>query len=122
MLYDICKRRGIIKSWSGFLKLPSIYQVWDIRCPKRIEKQFTAHNGPCFSLDWHPEDSSWLASAGRDKIIKVSMNILCMDGAFVYCFQLVCLYIVYSQCACMFCTGGIFVFCVSPADVFVCCI
>ncbi|PVD30506.1 hypothetical protein C0Q70_09773 [Pomacea canaliculata] len=48
-----------------------IVQIWDMRRPDRCEKQFTAHNEPVFSLDWHPEDKSWLATAGRDKMIKV---------------------------------------------------
>ena len=30
-----------------------------------------AHNGPAFGLDWHPEEKQWLATCGRDKIIKV---------------------------------------------------
>ncbi|CAL1528457.1 unnamed protein product [Lymnaea stagnalis] len=47
-------------------------QTWDMRRPDRCEKQFMAHNGPVFSLDWHPaEKTSWLATAGRDKMIKV---------------------------------------------------
>ncbi|CAG5125542.1 unnamed protein product, partial [Candidula unifasciata] len=47
-------------------------QVWDMRRPDRCERQFMAHNGPVFSLDWHPLDRTWwLATAGRDKMIKV---------------------------------------------------
>ncbi|XP_059148991.1 GATOR complex protein WDR24-like [Physella acuta] len=47
-------------------------QIWDMRRPDRCEKQFMAHNGPVFSLDWHPGDKTyWLATAGRDKMIKV---------------------------------------------------
>ena len=39
--------------------------------PDKVEKQFTAHSGPVFSIDWHPEDRNWFATAGRDKTIKV---------------------------------------------------
>ncbi|KAK7484912.1 hypothetical protein BaRGS_00023832 [Batillaria attramentaria] len=46
-------------------------QMWDMRRPDKSERQFTAHNEPVFSLDWHPEDKNWLATAGRDKMIKV---------------------------------------------------
>ncbi|KAK7109667.1 GATOR2 complex protein WDR24-like isoform X2 [Littorina saxatilis] len=48
-----------------------IVQIWDMRRPDRCEKHFTAHNEPVFALDWHPEDKHWLATAGRDKMIKV---------------------------------------------------
>ena len=37
----------------------------------KSEKLFTAHNEPVFAIDWHPEDKNWLATAGRDKMIKV---------------------------------------------------
>jgi hypothetical protein len=29
-----------------------------------------------FTLDWHPEDNHWIATAGRDKAIKVSVFII----------------------------------------------
>ena len=29
------------------------------------------HNGPTFAIDWHPEERNWVASAGRDKMVKV---------------------------------------------------
>ena len=48
-----------------------IFQIWDLRKPDKCERQFTAHSGPIFALDWHPEDKHWLATAGRDKAIKV---------------------------------------------------
>ncbi|NXB68426.1 WDR24 protein, partial [Struthidea cinerea] len=35
-------------------------QLWDIRRPDRYERMFTAHNGPVFCCDWHPEDSAQL--------------------------------------------------------------
>lgn len=31
-------------------------QLWDIRRPDRYERMFTAHNGPVFCCDWHPDD------------------------------------------------------------------
>ncbi|XP_076468926.1 GATOR2 complex protein WDR24-like [Babylonia areolata] len=48
-----------------------LVQLWDMRRPDRCEKHFTAHNEPAFAIDWHPEDKNWLATAGRDKMIKV---------------------------------------------------
>ena len=39
----------------------------------KSEKLFTAHNEPVFAVDWHPEDKNWLATAGRDKMIKVRL-------------------------------------------------
>lgn len=46
-------------------------QLWDLRKTDRCQMQFTAHSGPVFACDWHPEDRRWLATAGRDKTIKV---------------------------------------------------
>ncbi|XP_071101858.1 GATOR2 complex protein WDR24-like isoform X1 [Haliotis cracherodii] len=46
-------------------------QIWDMRRPDRYESVFTAHSGPVFSHDWHPEDKNWMATAGRDKLIRV---------------------------------------------------
>ncbi|XP_023244800.1 GATOR complex protein WDR24-like [Centruroides sculpturatus] len=46
-------------------------QIWDLRRSDRYDRQFTAHNGPIFTCDWHPEEKKWLATAGRDKSIKV---------------------------------------------------
>lgn len=45
-----------------------------MRRPDRVEKQFTAHGGPIFALDWHPEVKTWIATAGRDKTIKVGVR------------------------------------------------
>ncbi|XP_066997844.1 GATOR2 complex protein WDR24 isoform X2 [Anabrus simplex] len=45
-------------------------QLWDLRRPERCYHQFTAHSGPVFACDWHP-DFTWLATASRDKTIKV---------------------------------------------------
>ena len=42
-----------------------------MRNPQRWERQITAHNGPAFALDWHPEEKTWLATGGRDKMLKV---------------------------------------------------
>ncbi|CAG0917946.1 unnamed protein product [Notodromas monacha] len=46
-------------------------QIWDSRRPDKIDRQFTSHSGPVFACDWHPLNRSWLATAGRDKTIKV---------------------------------------------------
>ena len=46
-------------------------QLWDLRRQDRCEKQFTAHSGPIFACDWHPEVKTWLATAGRDRAVKV---------------------------------------------------
>lgn len=45
--------------------------IWDMRRPDRCEKQFPAHSGPVFSVSWHPEEKNWLATAGRDRTVKV---------------------------------------------------
>lgn len=45
-------------------------QQWDMRKPDRFFQHFTAHSGPIFACDWHPE-ATWLATASRDKTIKV---------------------------------------------------
>lgn len=46
-------------------------QLWDLRRTDRFERQFTAHSGPVFTCDWHPDEKKWLATAGRDRTIKV---------------------------------------------------
>ncbi|XP_050503293.1 GATOR complex protein WDR24 isoform X2 [Diabrotica virgifera virgifera] len=45
-------------------------QLWDIRKPEKCQQQYTAHSGPVFACDWHPE-VTWLATASRDRTIKV---------------------------------------------------
>ncbi|XP_053610184.1 GATOR2 complex protein WDR24 isoform X2 [Plodia interpunctella] len=45
-------------------------QLWDVRRHERCLQQFTAHSGPVFACDWHP-NVRWLATASRDKTIKV---------------------------------------------------
>ncbi|XP_056635992.1 GATOR complex protein WDR24 isoform X2 [Diorhabda sublineata] len=45
-------------------------QLWDIRKPEKYQQQYTAHSGPVFACDWHPE-VTWLATASRDRTIKV---------------------------------------------------
>ncbi|KAM4602311.1 GATOR2 complex protein WDR24 [Discoglossus pictus] len=61
-------------------------QLWDIRRPDRSERMFTAHNGPVFCCDWHPEDRGWLATGGRDKMVKVwDMNT--NRAKEIYCVQ-----------------------------------
>ena len=42
------------------------------------------HNGPAFAIDWHPEEKNWVASAGRDKIIKVAWQCFCLFVGFVF--------------------------------------
>ncbi|EDO45890.1 predicted protein, partial [Nematostella vectensis] len=46
-------------------------QLWDMRRTDTYYHQFMAHNGPVFTLDWHPEDRNWIATGGRDKCVKV---------------------------------------------------
>ncbi|XP_071158267.1 GATOR2 complex protein WDR24-like isoform X1 [Mytilus galloprovincialis] len=46
-------------------------QIWDMRRLTSPEKQFTAHGGPMFCLDWHPSEPKWLATGGRDRTIKI---------------------------------------------------
>eukprot|EP00057_Strongylocentrotus_purpuratus_P020761 XP_011675235.1 PREDICTED: WD repeat-containing protein 24 [Strongylocentrotus purpuratus] len=46
-------------------------QFWDYRVPDKVLLDFPGHNGPAFNLDWHPEESKWIATCGRDKIIKI---------------------------------------------------
>ena len=48
-------------------------EIWDIRKQDRPECNFIAHDGPVLSCEWHPnqENYKWLATGGRDKIIKV---------------------------------------------------
>lgn len=45
-------------------------QLWDIRKNDRCTSQFTAHSGPIYTCDWHPQQH-WLATGSRDKQIKV---------------------------------------------------
>ncbi|KFP09522.1 WD repeat-containing protein 24, partial [Egretta garzetta] len=40
-------------------------QLWDIRRPDRYERMFTAHNGPVFCCDWHPEDRAASRSSAQ---------------------------------------------------------
>lgn len=47
-----------------------------MRRPDRVEKQLTAHSGPVFTINWHPEDKNMFATAGRDKMIKVGVSFL----------------------------------------------
>ncbi|XP_043926547.1 GATOR complex protein WDR24 [Protopterus annectens] len=61
-------------------------QLWDIRRPDRCERMFTAHNGPVFCCDWHPDDRSWLATGGRDKMVKV-WDISTNRAKEMYCVQ-----------------------------------
>ena len=45
--------------------------LWDMRRPDHLYNQFAAHNGPVFTLNWHPEDYYRMATGGRDKTIKI---------------------------------------------------
>ena len=46
-------------------------QLWDLRKGDRPYLTFTAHYGPVFSCDWHPDLPNVLATGGRDRAIKV---------------------------------------------------
>ncbi|XP_031417191.1 GATOR complex protein WDR24 [Clupea harengus] len=61
-------------------------QLWDIRRPDRYERMFTAHTGPVFCCDWHPDDRGWLATGGRDKMVKV-WDMTTNRAKEVYCVQ-----------------------------------
>ncbi|XP_072916489.1 GATOR2 complex protein WDR24 isoform X3 [Hemitrygon akajei] len=61
-------------------------QLWDIRRPDRYERMFTAHNGPVFCCDWHPDDKGWLATGGRDKMVKV-WDMTTNRAKEIYCVQ-----------------------------------
>lgn len=58
-------------------------QLWDIRKTEKCILQYTAHSGPVFACDWHPE-TLWLATASRDKTIKVSIKSI-IKIRLVYC-------------------------------------
>jgi hypothetical protein len=45
-------------------------QRWDYRKESIYERKINAHNGPAFSVDWHP-DGKHCASGGRDRAVKV---------------------------------------------------
>ena len=46
-------------------------KLWDTRMPNSPSNHYMGHNGPTFAIDWHPEEKTWVASAGRDKMVKV---------------------------------------------------
>jgi len=46
-------------------------QIWDIRKPDRFSRNFASHNGLVLTLDWHPTKTSYIATGGRDRLIKV---------------------------------------------------
>ena len=46
-------------------------KLWDTRVPNSPLNHYMGHNGPTFAIDWHPEEKTWVASAGRDKMVKV---------------------------------------------------
>ncbi|KAJ3096524.1 SEA (Seh1-associated) complex subunit [Phlyctochytrium bullatum] len=45
-------------------------QKWDIRKPTEAERRLGGHSGQALTVDWNP-DGQLVATAGRDKIIKV---------------------------------------------------
>ncbi|EED16587.1 WD repeat protein [Talaromyces stipitatus ATCC 10500] len=45
-------------------------QCWDYRHTKAPQLKITAHEKPCYAVDWHP-DGKHLVSAGTDKQVKV---------------------------------------------------
>lgn len=45
-------------------------QRWDYRQDKIYERKINAHDGPVFSVDWHP-DGKHCASGGRDRTVNV---------------------------------------------------
>ncbi|CUS13561.1 unnamed protein product [Tuber aestivum] len=45
-------------------------QRWDYRKDSLYERSLSAHNGPAFTVDWHP-DGKHCASGGRDRTVKV---------------------------------------------------
>ena len=55
--------------------MPSLRDLLETSSPcrrgDRCEKQWPAHNNHVFACDWHPAERSLLATAGRDKTIKV---------------------------------------------------
>ena len=51
------------------------FQLWDSRQPSSPINSFMGHNGPTFAIDWHHEERNWVASAGRDKMIKVASRL-----------------------------------------------
>ncbi|XP_033639290.1 GATOR complex protein WDR24-like isoform X1 [Asterias rubens] len=65
-------------------------QMWDFRWSDKVLLDYMAHNGPAFSLDWHPEDRNLIATCGRDRLIKIwrlqdnAENKLTEEGT-VYC-------------------------------------
>lgn len=52
-------------------------QLWDIRRPDRCERMFTAHNGPVFCCDWHPEDRCGMGCRGQQVDSKLSLPQTC---------------------------------------------
>lgn len=61
-------------------------QLWDMRRTDKCERQFTAHSGPVFTCDWHPEEKRFLATGGRDKAIKI-WDLSCYKPLLHQCIQ-----------------------------------
>lgn len=52
-------------------------QLWDIRRPDRYERMFTAHTGPVFCCDWHPDDRL------EEKHNNAAAKYLCVQELFI---------------------------------------
>ena len=46
-------------------------QIWDIRQPTTSVHKVQAHQGPAYTVDWHPSQRNRLATGGRDKNIHI---------------------------------------------------
>ncbi|OQR98641.1 hypothetical protein ACHHYP_08389 [Achlya hypogyna] len=46
-------------------------EVWELGNNKKPELTFTAHQGHILSLDWHPSQSSVIATGSRDRSVKI---------------------------------------------------
>ncbi|XP_033106164.1 GATOR complex protein WDR24-like [Anneissia japonica] len=45
--------------------------LWDLRKTDKSMLSYPTHSGPSFGIAWHPEETNWLATCGRDKTIKI---------------------------------------------------
>ncbi|VVD05399.1 unnamed protein product [Leptidea sinapis] len=68
--------------WFAAVSENGTVQVWDARRHDRALHHFTAHSGPVFACDWHP-DVPCLATASRDKTIKVIASLTLHIGTWL---------------------------------------
>ena len=69
---SVCQHATAILELHAFI----FHKIWDRRFSDAAFKSVQVHSGPAYSCSWHPDaDTHWLASAGRDKSIKVSMSL-----------------------------------------------